>query len=80
MLQSKNVDSQILNYLGQLSDKKKQAVLSVVKTFAEESITLWDIMPEEVRKGVEKSLEQSQKGIGRKHQDVMKQYIKWLEK
>lgn len=74
------LDQQILNYLGYLSDKKKKAVLSVVKTFAEESVTLWDLMPDEVKKGVEKGVEQSKKGAGKSHDEVMKKYSKWLKK
>lgn len=31
------IDKQINNYLGQLNEKQKQAVLTVVKTFATES-------------------------------------------
>jgi hypothetical protein len=73
-------DQQILNYLGYLSEKKKKAVLSVVKTFAEETLTLWDLMPDEVKKDVELSIQQSKKGIGKSHEDVMKKYSKWLKK
>jgi hypothetical protein len=73
-------DQQILNYLGYLSEKKKKAVLSVVKTFAEETLTLWDLMSDEVRQDVELSLEESKKGIGRTHEAVMKKYSKWLKK
>ena len=52
----------------------------VVKTFAEETITLWDMMPDEVRKGLERGIEQSKKGLGRSHEEVMKKYTKWLKK
>jgi hypothetical protein len=73
-------DKQIINYLGYLSEKKKKAVLSVVKTFAEETLTLWDLMPDEVKKDVEKSLEESKKRAGRSHTEVMKKYSRWLKK
>jgi hypothetical protein len=63
-----------------LSDKKKKAILTVVKTFAEEKMTLWDLMPDEVRKGVERGMDQSKKGLGRSHREVMKKYSKWLKK
>ncbi len=79
MAHAKNIDHQILSYLEQLSDKKKKAVLTVVKTFAEETITLWDMMPNEVRKGLKESIEQSKKGLGRSHEEVMKKYEKWLK-
>ncbi len=80
MAHVKNIDYQILSYLEQLSDKKKKAVLTVVKTFAEETVTLWDMMPDEVRKGVEKGIDESKKGLGRSHEEVMKKYSKWLRK
>ncbi len=80
MAQAKSIDHQIMAYLEQLSEKKKKAVLTVVKTFAEETITLWDMMPEEVQNGLEIGMEQSKKGIGRPHDEVMKKYAKWLKK
>lgn len=80
MAHAKNIDHEILSYLGQLSDKKKKVVLTVVKTFVEETVTLFDMMPDEVQKGLEKSIEQSKKGLGRSHEDVMKKYNKWLKK
>jgi hypothetical protein len=80
MAHAKSIDNQILSYLEQLSDKKKKAVLTVVKTFAEETVTLWDMMPDEVKKGLEISIEQSKKGLGRSHEEVMKKYNKWLKK
>ena len=80
MAHAKNIDQEIISYLSQLSEKKKKAVLTVVKTFAEETLTLWDMMPDEVRKGVDRSIEQSKKGQGRAHEEVMKKYRKWLSK
>lgn len=80
MAHAKNIDHQILSYLEKLSDKKKKVVLTVVKTFAEETVTLWDMMPDEVRKGLETGIEQSKKGLGRSHEEVMKKYNKWLKK
>ena len=80
MAHAKNIDQQILSYLEQLSEKKKQAVLTVVKTFAEETITLWDMMPDEVKQDLETGIEQSKKGLGRPHDEVMKKYKKWLKK
>jgi len=80
MAQLKSIDHQIIEYLGQLSEKKKKAVLTVVKTFVEDIPTLWDRMPDEVRQGVERGIEQSKKGIGRQDAEVMKKYSKWLKK
>jgi predicted transcriptional regulator len=80
MKQIKSIDKEIISYLGKLSDKEKKAVLTVVKTFAEDTLSLWDIMPEEVRDGVERGLKQSKKGEGTSHSEVMKKYEKWLKK
>ena len=38
------------------------------------------IMPDEVRKSVERGLAQSKKGLGKPHEEVMKKYSKWLKK
>lgn len=72
MAHAKNIDSQILSYLEQFLEKKKNVILTAVKTFAEESVPLWAMMPDEVRKGVETGIDQSKKGIGRSHEEVMK--------
>lgn len=80
MAQVKSIDNQIIGYLGQLSEKKKKAILTIVKTFVEDIPTLWDIMPDEVRQGVERGIEQSKKSIGRLDKEVMEKYSKWLKK
>jgi hypothetical protein len=80
MSDSNDIDKEILDFLGMLSQKKKEAVLAIVKTFAEEKVTLWDMMPDEVRLSLEKSLKQSENGEGRSHEEVMKAYDKWLQK
>ena len=80
MANANTIDLQILGYLERLSEKKKKAILTVVKTFAEETLTLWDLMPDEVRKGVERSIDQSKKSVGKSHKEVMKKYGKWLKK
>ena len=80
MAHASTIDLQILNYLEHLSEKKKKAILTVVRTFAEEKLTLWDLMPDEVRKGVARGIDQSKKGMGRSHEKVMKKYSKWLKK
>ena len=80
MTHTSAIDYQILSYLSHLTEKKKKAVLTLVKTFSEETLTLWDLMPDEVRNGVERGIEQSKKGIGKPHEEVMKKYSKWLKK
>ena len=38
-------------------------MFAVAKIFAKESLTLWNVMPIEVRKGFERSIAQSNKGL-----------------
>jgi hypothetical protein len=80
MGQAQSIDTKITNYLSLLSDKKKKAVLTVVKTFAEDETNLWDEMPDEIKESVKKGLQQSDKNIGKPHAEVMKKHSKWLKK
>lgn len=80
MSQVKNIDNQIIGYLGKLSEKKKQAVLTMVRTLSEDTPSLWELMPDEVKKSIETGIAESQKGLGRSHEEVMKKYAKWLKK
>ena len=80
MAHTATIDREILSYLEQLSDKKKKAFLSFIKTFAEDKLTLWDIMPDEVRDSVERGIAQSKNGLGKPHEQVMQKYSKWLRK
>lgn len=49
-------------------------------TFEKKTVILFDRMPNEVQKGLEKSIEQSKNGLGRSHEDVIKKYNKWFKK
>ena len=80
MAHAQSIDSKIVNYLGFLSESKKKAVLTVVKTFAEDETDLWDEMPDEIKASVKKGLLESEKGLGKSHSEVMKKYKKWLKK
>ena len=81
MTATQKLDSQINHYLSHLSDKKKKAVLTIVKTFAEvDNAEYWNQMPDEVKQSISKGLQQADAGIGKPHQEVMKKYKKWLGK
>jgi hypothetical protein len=68
-----------LGYLSQLSNKKKKAVLTVVKTFAEDDETqYWNDLPEDIKFSIETGLKQADVGVP--HETVMKKYKKWLNK
>ena len=68
-----------MGYLSQLSNKKKKAVLTVVKTFAEDDETqYWNDLPEDIKFSIETGLKQADVGVP--HETVMKKYKKWLNK
>lgn len=54
--------------------KHVKAVLSSYKT------DLWDEMPDEIKASVKKGIKESEKGLGKPHEEVMKKYRKWLKK
>jgi predicted transcriptional regulator len=81
MTETQKLDYQILGYLSQLSNKKKKAVLTVVKTFAEDDETqYWNDLPEDIKFSIETGLKQADAGVGLPHETVMKKYKKWLNK
>ena len=76
----KLIDQQITQYLSHLNVKQKQAVLSVVKTFAAEQQDWWDEISEEQQQAIDKSLAEMKAGKLTPHDEVMKKYKKWLKK
>ena len=81
MSAAEKIEKQISHYLAHLSDRKKKAVLIVVKSFAEqEEMDLWDELPDEVKASVLISREQIKNGRYKTHDEVMKKYRKWLKK
>ena len=81
MSAAEKLQSEINRYLTHLSDRKKKAVLTVVKSFAEqEEMDLWDELPDEVKASVLISREQIKNGRYKTHDEVMKKYKKWLKK
>ncbi len=80
MAHAQSIDNKIAGCFSLLSEKKKKAVLTVVKTFAEDETDLWDEMPDEIKASVKKGLAESEKGLGRPHSEVMKKYKKWFKK
>lgn len=74
------IDQEISKYLPHLNVKQKQAVLSVVKTFAAEQQDWWDEIGEQQKQAIEKSLAEMKDGKLTSHDDVMKKYKKWQTK
>ncbi len=76
----KIIDQEITQYLPHLSTKQKQAVLSVVKTFAAEQQDWWDEIGKEQQGAIDQSLAEMKAGKLIPHEEVMKKYKKWLKK
>jgi predicted transcriptional regulator len=76
----KVTDEEITQYLPHLNYKQKEAVLSVVKTFASEQKDWWDEISVEQQAAIDKSLAEMKAGNLTPHDQVMKQYKKWLKK
>lgn len=74
------IDQQIVQYLPHLNAQQKQAVLSVVKTFAAEQQDWWDEISQEQQQAIDKSLAEMKAGKLTPHDEVMKKYKKWLKK
>lgn len=77
---AKPIEQEITQYLPHLNVKQKQAVLSVVKTFAAEQQDWWDEISEEQQQAINKSLAEMKAGKLTPHDEVMKKYKKWLKK
>ncbi len=74
------IDQEIAQYLPRLSDQQKQAVLSVVKTFAAERKDWWDELSKEQQEAIDQSLTEMKAGKLTPHEEVLKKYKKWLKK
>jgi len=70
----KLIEQEINHYLPQLNAKQKQAVLSVVKTFAAEQKDWWDEIGEAQKMAIDKSLAEMKAGKLTPHDEVMKKY------
>jgi predicted transcriptional regulator len=81
MAQTQNIEKQINHYLSVLSENKKKAVLTVVKTLVEdEEADFWDELPDEVKASALRGIKQANKGQFKSHEEVMSRYKKWLKK
>ena len=81
MTATQKLDNKILGYLSLLSDKKKKAVLTVVKTLAEDDGSeYWKSMPDEMKESILIGLQQAESGLVTPHDEVMKKIKKWKNK
>ena len=74
------IDREIAQYLPRLSDKQKQAVLGVVKSFAADQHDWWEEIGKEQQDAIDKSLSEMKAGKLTSQDAVLKKYKKWLKK
>ena len=74
------IDQEIVQYLPHLNTQQKQAVLSVVKSFAAEQKDWWDEISRGQQGAIDKSLSEMKQGKLTAQGEVMKKYKKWLKK
>jgi ribosomal protein L17 len=65
----------------QLLNSNNTALINHIKAlFETEDIDLWDEMPAEIKRSVERGIRQADKGELKSNSEVMKKYKKWLRK
>ena len=74
------IDKEIAQYLPRLNDQQKEAVLSVVKTFAAEQKDWWEEISKEQQEAIDRSLAEMKVGKLTPQVEVLKKYKKWLKK
>jgi len=80
MRAARAIDQEINQYLPRLSDQQKEAVLSVVKTFAAERKDWWDEISKEQQDAIDKSLAEMKAGKVVSQDEALKKHKKWLKK
>lgn len=81
LIAAQKIESEINRYLATLSERKKKAVLAVVKSFTEqEEMDLGDELPDDVKASVLISRKQIKNRKYKTHSEVMKKYKTWVKK
>lgn len=70
----KITNEEIAQYLPYLTARQKEAVLSVVKSFAAQQQDWWDEISEEQQQAIDRSLAEMKAGNLTPHEEVMKKY------
>lgn len=69
---------QVQHYVEIADEKSLRRVKAMLEVDQEDDF--WDALPDEVKADVEEAILQSERGEGRPHAEVFKQYEKWLTK
>jgi hypothetical protein len=74
-----DLQTQKIELAKMLLDTEDIDLLSEIKVlFEQREKDFWPELPEHVKKGIEKSLQQSKEGLVIPHEEVMKKYAKYL--
>ncbi len=73
MSETEQLKLNIIQSLDQADEKVLRMVQSILQI--EQEYDFWDDLPEEVKNDVEEALIESEKGLGKSHEEVMKKYL-----
>ncbi len=73
MSETEQLKINIIQSLDQADEKVLRMVQSILQI--EQEYDFWDDLPEEVKNDVEEALIESEKGLGKSHEEVMKKYL-----
>lgn len=76
-----NIATAKVDLVKRILNTDDKEIITYIKTIFDSQPDNWfQELPESVQASVERGLKQSQKGEGRAHAEVMKQYKKWVRK
>ena len=73
MSETEQLKMNIIRSLDQADEKVLRMVQAILEI--EQEYDFWDDLPEEVKNDVEEALIESEKGLGKSHEEVMKKYL-----
>ncbi len=73
MSETEQLKLNIIRSLDQADEKVLRMVQAILEI--EQEYDFWDDLPEEVKNDVEEALIESEKGLGKSHEEVMKKYF-----
>ena len=78
MTATETLRKQVKKYIDEADENSLRRVNAILEIDRHEDF--WDTLPSHVQDDVEEALEQSERGEGRPHEEVMKKYDKWRTK
>jgi predicted transcriptional regulator len=75
-----NIDAEKLKLVQMIVDIKSEETIARIKNFVKKEQTdFWDELDEVVKADVEEAIKQADAGMGIPHEEVAKEYSKWLK-